>query len=110
MARQERDRLLREASWAIDMQSPNKVDWFRPNTRYIVLRAAPGLPWNFMPEHLDGLWIDRPPSYVMPALPGWHAQGVATGRYERRDDGALAEVYELSPPPEVLDADDPDHH
>ena len=73
---------------------PGEFDYFRPRTPYIVFRAAPGLPWNFMLEDMEGKWIDRPPSVALPPLPDADAHAVPTGRYERRDDGMLAEVYE----------------
>jgi hypothetical protein len=79
-------------------------------TRYIVIRAAANLPAGFLPEHLEGRWIDRPPPAPIDADPpdSYHgretpfgrlgeAVAVATGRYERREDGALAEVFEVQP-------------
>jgi len=75
---------------------PTRFAWFRPVTRYIVFRAAPGLPHGFMPPHLDGQWIDRPADSAYSSSPGT-ARAIPTGRYERREDGLLAEVYEVQP-------------
>ena len=77
-------------------------EWFRPCTRYIVLRAAPGMPPGWMPDRLDGMWYER--SRLVGSYGSLHdiasgsAKGRATGRYECRDDGYLAEVYEVGPP------------
>lgn len=69
---------------------------------YVVIRPAPDLPPGFLPSRLDGKWLDR--SQLQP-MPGEHGdaaaagfgEGVAvpTGRFERREDGAVAEVYEV---------------
>lgn len=64
---------------------------------YVVLRPAPDLPAGFLPEYWDGLWIDY--SVLLPNL---HVQidgavAVPSGRFEQRDDGAVAEVYEVRP-------------
>lgn len=71
---------------------PLEPDW-------IVLRAADDLPPGAMPPALDGLWINKPPAYVAPVpedgIP--IAVFVPTGRFETRDDGAVAEVYEMRP-------------
>lgn len=69
---------------------------------YVVIRPGPGLPEGFVPARWDGRWLDR--SQLQP-LPGEHgdaaaagfgeAVAVPTGRFEYRDDGAVAEVYEV---------------
>jgi len=82
-------------TWGLE---PSGFAWFRPVTRYIVLRPAPDLPPGFMPPRDDGLWIDRPTQVSYSVHPGT-AQAVPTGRCERREDGVLAEVYEVRPAP-----------
>lgn len=69
---------------------------------FIVLRPAPGLPADFLPRGMDGRWDVRPDldsSLSRWPLPGvtYHAQAIPAGRYETRDDGALAEVWEVRP-------------
>ena len=69
-----------------------KFDWFRPMVRFVVVRGTGS------PE--DGMWYEReriPTWSVVPATLTLHA----TGRYERRDDGLLAEVYEPDPANDV---------
>jgi len=70
---------------------------------YIVIRIHPDLV-GFVPEHLDGMWLDKsreiydcePPE--PPDDGSVMAVAVATGRFEVRDyDGAVAEVYEFQP-------------
>lgn len=69
-------------------------------TTYIVFRAAPGLPEDFMPYGMEGRW-DLRPDLDCPdiRLPGYRATAQArpAGRYERRDDGQYAEVWEVRP-------------
>lgn len=70
-------------------------DWFRPMTPFIVVRGTGG-------RH-DGMWFARGP-VIDNGLPPPDGPGVvtarATGRYERRDDGMLAEIYEVGAPHE----------
>jgi hypothetical protein len=69
-----------------------------PAFRYAVLRPGPGLPAGFLPPRLDGLWMDLDQVQDMAVpVPGTTslAVAVATGRFERRDDGATARVYEF---------------
>lgn len=64
---------------------------------YIVIRPAPDLPPGFLPAHLDGRWYDRED---IPWRAGYgpnDAVAVPSGRFEVRDDGAVAEVYEIRP-------------
>lgn len=65
---------------------------------YIVVRAAPGLPTGFLPPSLDGKWFDRS---QLPEICGAYRWGdavaVASGRFEVREDGVLAEVFEVRP-------------
>ena len=65
----------------------------------IVLRAAADLPPGLMPPRLDGLWLDlndmpRWPGHTLPTAPT-HRTCTPTGRFEVRDDGAVAEVWEV---------------
>lgn len=73
--------------------------------RLIVIRRAPDLPLDFHIGDLDGKWFDRlnvpwvghctedDPTDEL--LFGGTAVARATGRYEQREDGAFAEVYEV---------------
>lgn len=68
---------------------------------YIVIRPAPDLPEGFLPASLDGIWYDR---NTIPIRLGAYSgpgigEGVAVpaGRFEVRDDGAVAEVWEVRP-------------
>ncbi|MCP9947353.1 hypothetical protein [Actinomadura madurae] len=70
---------------------------------YMVIRPAADLPDGFLPDGMDGKWFDRS---QLPKGPGdGHATtarmggavAVATGRFETREDGAVAEVYEVRP-------------
>ena len=74
---------------------------------YIVVRAAPGLPEGFVPAHLEGRWYDRsqiPLGAVnvgaFEAAGGTVGTAIAepSGRFEVRDDGAVAEVWEIRAP------------
>lgn len=74
---------------------------------YVVVRRGPDMPDEWlMPDGLEGKWFDR--SAVPVAAPGAprnaerHTTSSAmaaepTGRFEVRDDGAVAEVWELRP-------------
>lgn len=82
---------------------------------YVVLRAHPDLPPGFLPPELEGRWYDLqrvpflpsdraageappPPALGGPvASYGPPAVAVPTGRFEVRDDGAVAEVWEVCP-------------
>jgi hypothetical protein len=71
---------------------------------YLVIRPAPDLPPGFLPERENGRWYDRAD---MPWVSGERSLelivrygggvAVATGRFEVRDDGAVAEVFEVRP-------------
>ena len=68
--------------------------------RYVVWRRRPDLPAREMPRQLDGRWdlmTDIPPQTTRPR--GWEAHASATAvrtdRYEVREDGEVARVYEL---------------
>jgi hypothetical protein len=65
---------------------------------YVVIRPAPGLPDGFVPPHWDGRWIDRatlPQIYAPPGGQWSSATAVPTGHFEVREDGAVAEVFEV---------------
>ncbi|GAA4209085.1 hypothetical protein GCM10022252_75070 [Streptosporangium oxazolinicum] len=77
-------------------------------TEYIVTRPSPSLPAGWLPPRYDGQWITRPgPHSVYVHLmrgTGLEMEFVVatanpTGRVEIRDDGATAEVYEITAPP-----------
>lgn len=76
---------------------------------YVVVRLAPDLPPGFAPPGIDGRWYDRG---AFPVVTDPDAQRkaaeragfaiseavvVATDRFEVRDDGAVAQVYEMRP-------------
>lgn len=68
-----------------------------PAFRYVVIRAHPDLPGDFLPPEWEGKWLDADQ-----ITPGYEVQvfgavAVATDRFERRDDGATARVYEVRP-------------
>ena len=67
---------------------------------YIVVRVAPGARL-MVPPDLDGTWFDRQDiPAVSPLAPPGPAGGVVavpTNRFEVRDDGAVAEVWEVRP-------------
>ncbi|WP_433067397.1 hypothetical protein [Dactylosporangium sp. CS-033363] len=75
---------------------------------FVVLRPAPDLPAGFLPEKLDGQWFnlvdlvyeayrdpDGPSDTEGVQFGPAGARAYPTGRYETRDDGAEAEVYEV---------------
>lgn len=68
---------------------------------YVVIRPAADLPDGFLPDEMNGKWLDRSQlptepgdGHAAPAGPGG-ATAVATGRFETREDGAVAEVFEV---------------
>ena len=62
---------------------------------YIVLRHGPDVPERYWSISHEGLWIDR--QSVRMGRPGIVGQAVAepTNRIEVREDGAVAEVWEI---------------
>ena len=65
---------------------------------YIVVRAAPDLPPGFLSPGMDGKWFDRSMIPEGVGTYGWRdSVAIATGRFEVRDDGAVAEVFEVRP-------------
>lgn len=79
-----------------------------PEPDYIVIRRGPDIPdeWR-MPHGLGGRWFDRSTMPVGGAgsadaareagVTVGTAQAVPTGRFEYREDGAVAEVWEIRP-------------
>jgi len=76
---------------------------------YVVVRRGPDMPDEWlMPDGLEGRWFDRA-EMKPPPPPGWAdefrrrggvvstAAAVPTGRFEVREDGAVAEVWEIRP-------------
>lgn len=65
---------------------------------FMVVRAAEDLPPGFLPAAIEGTWYD---TTLLPEGVGKFEMGdgiaVPTGRFEIRDDGAVAEVYEVRP-------------
>ena len=69
-------------------------------TDYIVLRPAADAPEGFLPAHQNGRWLDcrntSPESRIRSlGLLGSHVE--PTDRVEERPDGAVAQVWEVSP-------------
>lgn len=62
---------------------------------YVVIRAAADLPDGFLPERLNGRWFDL--AEVRQGFGVGDAVAVPSGRFETRDDGAVAEVWEVRP-------------
>jgi hypothetical protein len=76
--------------------------WLSPHRRdpdFIVIRGAPDLPAGYMPAGLDGTWFDlgdvAQAIGTLAAAPGT-ALARPTGRFEFREDGACAEVWEIA--------------
>lgn len=70
-----------------------------PAFRYVVIRAAIDLPDGFLPPDIEGRWysLDMVPKTDDPEWRFGGAVAVATDRFERREDGATARVYEVRP-------------
>lgn len=70
-------------------------------TTHIVLRPNPDLPEDFLPPRMNGEWHERSVIYTGPQIdlygPAAATSARATGRVEIREDGAVAEVYEVGP-------------
>jgi len=68
--------------------------------RFIVWRAARGVPLRWMPRDLEGRWdhwwpVPAPAGLCQ--IEGPHAHRVPTDLREHRADGAVAQVIELHP-------------
>lgn len=78
---------------------------------YVVLRAGLDLPDGWMPPEMDGRWYDRSQfptrgeaeasaarsEFVAAGGAVAIASAAPTSRFEVRDDGAVAEVWEVRP-------------
>lgn len=64
---------------------------------YVVVRAHSDLPEGFLPPELEGRWFDLEdiPKSLVPQDSG--AVAVPVSRFEQRDDGVVAQVYEVRP-------------
>lgn len=67
---------------------------------YVVLRHGLDIPDEYRAEHLEGRWYDVgtvPTGRARGDVPPEVGMAIAepTGRFECRDDGAVAEVWEL---------------
>ncbi|MDX3110144.1 hypothetical protein [Nonomuraea angiospora] len=81
--------VIREDSYSLTLAS--EPDW-------IVLRPADGMPPDAMPPGIDGWWVDRrglPVSGTIRHQSGAVLRFAPAGRFETRDDGAVAEVFEV---------------
>lgn len=69
-----------------------------PAFRYAVIRAAADLAAGFLPPDVEGRWYDLADlPFVRASAQVAGGVAVATDRFERRDDGATARVYEVRP-------------
>ncbi len=78
---------------ACSIELVSEPDW-------IVFRPAADLPPDALPPDMDGWWLDRrglPASGTLIHQSGFVARFAPTGRFEVRDGGAVAEVYEVRP-------------
>lgn len=67
---------------------------------YIVVRRSPDLPESFQLGGLEGSWHERSSIPQLPEIPHdgmQRAVAVPSGKFEVRDDGAVAEVWEVRP-------------
>jgi hypothetical protein len=62
---------------------------------HAVIRAAADLPADFLPPEVEGRWYDLTTIRPGEPIPLDGAVAVPSGRFEVRDDGAVAEVYEV---------------
>jgi len=65
-----------------------------PITRYVVIRPAADLPPGTLHPDWDGRWLLRDPGFAVDRTQ-FDQVAFATGRYETRDDGERAEVFEV---------------
>lgn len=61
----------------------------------VVVRRGAQLPADFLLGDLDGRWYDQVENPIPTYIGTAHL--VATNRYEKRDDGALGQVWEVTP-------------
>lgn len=64
-------------------------------TDYIVIRPAADLPPEFRLGDMDGRWYDL--TDIPTGFGVGTAVAVPSGRFEYREDGAVAEVWEIRP-------------
>lgn len=64
---------------------------------YVVIRASQDLPAGFLPPQLEGRWFDLKYMPIDPTDRPGTAVAIPSGRFEVRDDGAVAEVWEVRP-------------
>lgn len=64
---------------------------------YIVIRAAADLPAGFLPPEMEGKWFDRAELRAEKWDGPAEAVAVPATRFETREDGKVAEVYEVRP-------------
>jgi hypothetical protein len=62
---------------------------------YIVLRHGLDIPREYWAEHLEGRWYDAGTVLVGKSKSIGQAVAEPAGRFEVRDDGAVAEVWEI---------------
>lgn len=68
-----------------------------PDADYVVIRPAASLPAGSLAAHLDGLLLTRNTLHRAFRLAPSGVIAWAAGRVETRDDGVVAEVYEMRP-------------
>lgn len=99
--RTRRYKVIHHADGSMDVipQDPNTLE-FVSEPDWIVVRPSADLPPGSIPADIDGWWVDRrgwPASGTLIHQSGFVARFEPTGRFEVREDGAVAEVYEVQP-------------
>lgn len=96
-----RYKVIHHADGSMDVipQNPNTLELVS-EPDWIVFRPVADLPSGTIPADIDGWWVDRrgwPASGTLVHQSGFTAHFAPTGRFEMREDGAVAEVYEVRP-------------
>lgn len=67
--------------------------------RYIVIRKGPNVPEDFNIGDLEGKWFDKDNLPFLGYVRDEHGSFTAkpNGKIEKREDGAIAAVYEVQP-------------